>query len=377
MDFATWDVKPQKLFSGKTFKIMVGSQTSRSRILEAQEEVDKAYLDETGSFVIDVPEEYRNDFEIDLNGSIRDVAGVSTEAIHAYIARQEMIFGSIQESLEHPFTAVEWVYGTQGQFMWGKICSQYERKLRGGHTEVAFRPLRNPKAPRHCHIDIAVSGDSLGLAMGHIPRWVEVVRRGPDGKEYGDLAPEYEMDFMLRVRPPKGEHIYLPDIRGMVYEFMAHGFPISSFSCDQYQSTEMIQKMKSKGVAGEVISVDRTTAPYELLKQAIYEGRLKMYHYQPFIDEALSLEYDITKGKVDHPLAGSKDVTDAVAGVLEGLTKRAIQRPLPMSVGSGPDKPEDLDEDGSWVLPGGLQPIDSPAQGGMHVKRPLMPFITG
>lgn len=379
MDFATWDVKPSKLFSGKNFKVLVGSQTARSRILEPDEDktLDQTWLQESGAFLIDVPEEYRKDFEIDLNMAIRDVAGVSTEAIHAYIARQEAIFEAVQEDLHHPFSTEEWTYGEPGQFMWGKICDQYERRLRGGHKEIAWKPKRHPKALRHVHLDIAISGDSLGLAMGHIVRWVEVLRKTPEGQQYSDLAPEFELDLMLRVNPPKGEHIYLPDIRALVYDLMEHGFIVSSFSCDQFQSTEMLQNMKAKGVSSEVISVDRTTAPYEKLKQALYEGRLRTYEYQPFIDEALSLEYDTLKGKVDHPLAGSKDVTDAVAGVLEGLVKHASAHPIPFSVGAGTGEADDPDQDGTWVLSGDMKPVPEKKGKGPSPTKPNMPFLMG
>ena len=373
MDFATWDVKPSKVFSGAKFKVLVGSQTARSRIVEPEENIEQKWLEEAGAFLIEVPEEYRKDFELDLNMAIRDVAGVSTEAIHAYIARQESVFESIRPELEHPFSVDEWTYGEPGQFMWGKICDQYQRKLRGGHTELAWRPKRNPKARRHVHIDIAISGDSLGLAMGHIPRWTEVMRRAPDGTLYPDTAPEFEIDFMLRVSPPKGEHIYLPDIRALVYDLIDHGFLVSSFSCDQFQSAEMLQQMKAKGVSSGIISCDRTTAPYDKLKQAMYENRLRVYEYQPFIDEALSLEYDTARGKVDHPLAGSKDVTDAVAGVLEGLVKHASAHPIPFTVGASTGEEDDPDTDGTWVLTGGAKPVEDPKKGG----GPPMPFIMG
>lgn len=377
MDYATWDVKPESAFSGKTFQVLVGSQTARSRIVEDDETIDPLFLDETGAFLIDVPVEYRKDFELDLNMSIRDVAGVSTEAIHAFIARQETIFDAITEDLVHPFSKHEWVYGTSGAFLWQTICDQYSRRLRGGHTEVAWKPKRNPDAPRHVHIDIALSGDSLGLAMGYISRWVEVMRHSPDGVVYSDLAPEYEIDFMLRVSPPRGDAIYLPDIRALVYELMAHGYKVNGFSCDQFQSAEMIQKMRAKGVPGDVISVDRTTGPYDLLKQALYEKRIRMYEYKPFLDEALALEYDSTKGKVDHPVGGGKDVTDAVAGVLEGLNRRALRQPMSITVGAHSNEDEDKDADGQWVLTGGLVPTEEPARGKSKGDSPLIPFILG
>jgi hypothetical protein len=347
-EYANWEVKQNK-FSTGTFKVLVGSMTARSRILNEGETFDAKTLAELNSLVIDVPNEYKVDFERDLNSAIRDIAGVSTDAISSFIARQEKIYDTIKPELSHPFTVEEWVFGTPGEFVWGKMCESSIRKLKGGFQEVIWRPKRNPDAPRHVHIDVAVSGDSLGLAMGHSPGWVQVERR-KDGETYQDSGQLVEIDCMLRVNPPPGEQIYLPDIRRLVYELIEHGYQISGFSCDQFQSTEMLQQMSARGVRSYLLSVDRTNDPYEKLKSAIYEDRLSMYAYKPFIDEILALEYDRNRGKVDHLPHLSKDVTDAVAGVIEGLSRMSAKIPIGFSMGVSSSKEITSEDDGSWVL---------------------------
>jgi len=369
LDYATWHVKPKASFSGKWFNVLVGGTTARSKILVDDDMPSEIFLKETGSYIVKVPEEYREDFDNDLNGSLRDVAGVSVEAISQFIIRQEKIYDASDETLKHPFTIHDWTYGEPGDFRWGDICEAKKRKVKGGYEELVWEPKTRPNAHRHLHIDVALSGDSLGIAMGHIVRWKSVIRRDPTGEKYSDIAPEVQIDFMLRVRPPAGEQIFLPDIRAMVYAFQEHGFPVNSFSCDSFQSAEMIQQMKARGVTSEVISLDRTSDGYNALRQAFYEDRLKVYHYQPFIEECMALEYDAFKGKVDHPLAGSKDVADAVAGVIEGLKRHAGRAPLPMLPQAGPGVEDD---DASWVLDGNKKPVGS----GGHQNVP-MPFISG
>ena len=384
-EYANWEVKKNK-FSDGSFKVLVGSMTARSRILGENEVLPPNMIEETGSILIDVPNEYRVDFERDLNNAIRDIAGVSTDALTSFITRQEKIFSAAKPELTHPFTAEEWTYGAPGEFQWGRMCDTFVRKLKGGFEEFAFKPRRNPLAPRHVHIDVAISGDSLGLSMGHITRWVEVIRRSPEGDQYSDVAPEVEMDLMLRISPPPGEYIYLPDVRRLVYELMEHGYPISGFSTDQYQSAEMLQQMRARGVTSDLISVDRTVEPYEKLKSALYEDRLRYYGYKPFVDEVLALEYDRVRGKVDHPRGGSKDVADSVAGVIEGLTRSAWNAPLGFTVGASSHKEEDPDGDGSWVLSNRGRPVQQrpgsepakltqPKDSG-HPLPPL-PFLSG
>lgn len=344
-DYALWDVKPPSSYCGDDFKLLIGNSSLRSKILDPGESVRDEDL-EDGCRLIDVPVEYFEDFSRDLENAIRDIAGISTHAVSPYIHRVDKIYSAVN-NMVHAFTDEEYTYGTNASFMWSKLAKKGVRKLRGGHTEDAWVPLQNPERPRYVHIDPSLSGDSTGLAMGHIARWVEVVRRSPDGEEYNDVAPLIVIDFMLKINPPMGEQIYLPDVRRLVYELMEHGFHLSGFSCDSYQSAEAIQQMKRRGVNSSVLSVDRTTEPYEALKSAIYEDRLKFYDYRPFVEELRALEYDRVRGKVDHPIAGSKDVADAVAGVVQGLLKSAARQPVYSTGRTQPKR-----EDHSWVTGG-------------------------
>lgn len=327
LDFATWDVKPKSYFTGRWFKVLVGGSALRSRILSDDEVIDDDFLAENEARLIAVPEEYRLDFELNLEDALRDVAGIATQAISAYLQRIEAIDACVIDR-PHPFSVDTWQYGTPARFEWDRLCLHYTRKIAGGYEELAWKPLRNPNAPRWLHVDTSLSGDSTGIAVGHIEKWVEVVRRNSDGEAYTDVMPYIVMDLMLRINPPPGEQIYLPDVRRLIYELAEHGFLFIGCSFDQYQSAEMMQQLKARGLPAKLISVDKTTAPYDALKSAIYERRIEFYRYEAFLAELKALEYDRVKGKVDHPLAGSKDVSDAVAGVVFGLLDSAARLPL-------------------------------------------------
>ena len=327
-DFATWDVRPSENFSGDKFKILVGASSMRSKILLDDDTVDETLLTD-GARIIEVPEEYRGDFERDLEGSIRDVAGISTTAVSVYVHRVDKVIDRRCDWLEHPFTEEEWTYGTEGGFAWERLARKVKVRLPGGYEETQWVPLRRPDVPRHIHFDPAISGDCFGVAMGYIDRWVEVVRRAANGEQYIDQAPHFVIEFMLKVWPPFGDQIYLADMRAtFAYAIMEHGFHLSGFSCDTYQSTETIQQMKRKGVNAFIVSVDTSTNPYDALKSAVYEDRVDYYKYLPFEQEFLALEYDRRRGKIDHPVAGSKDVSDAVAGVVSALMQTSTRMPL-------------------------------------------------
>jgi len=348
-DHTPWTAKPETEFCGEKFWVICSTSSIRARILDEDEYdmVTDDYLLENDAWLIDVPIEFLNDFETDLENALRDIAGISTQAISAFIQRVDMVDNCADDNLPHAFSLGEWTAGGPGSFKWRQLCKEFERKLPGGFTETAFSPRINPKTLRWCHVDTSVSGDCTGFAVGHIDRWVEVVRREGGNERYLDDAPFYHMDIILRINPPPGEQIYLPDIRRLVYELQAHGYNFMGFSTDKYQYVEMHQQVRRRGIHCELISMDEKTDPYDELKRAVYEERIRYHRYEPFIEELKLLEYDRLVGKIDHPQAGSKDVSDAVAGVVYGLLQGSARLPI----GVGADTHKRKRHEHAWVSP--------------------------
>jgi hypothetical protein len=68
--------------------------------------------------------------------------------------------------------------------------------------------------------------------------------------------------------------------------------------------------------------MDVDTAAYDLTKQALYDRRILAPAHKKVQFELCTLEFDAKKRKIDHKPQGSKDVSDALAGVAIGLTMR-------------------------------------------------------
>lgn len=305
-DHTKWTVKPED-FSGNFFYVLCSVTSSlKSRILNEEEYllITDEYLDANDALILDIPEKFRGDFETDLEEALRDIAGFPIDAISVYIQRSKMVEVCTNRDRVHPFGSEIWVAGSKGEFDWDSMCSKYERRLPGGFTEEAWMPRINPGSLRWCHIDTSLSGDSSGFCVGHIDRWVEVSRTDSEGEKHADIAPYYIVDFMLKICPPLGEQIYLPDLRSMLYQFVAHGYKFIGFSTDAFMYAEMHQQVRRKGISTHLISMDRTTEPYDELKSSFYEERIEIYEYNPFVKEFKALEYDRIKGKIDHPEAG-------------------------------------------------------------------------
>lgn len=301
-----------------------------------------------------------------VHNSLRDIAGVATDVVSQYMNRTEKVYDCQDVTLRHPVghgdsdgPMEEWVANTPLPIQWHLIARPFKRRLPGGYEEDAWRPIRHPDAIRFAHIDTSYAGDSSGICIAHVAGWTEVVRRDSYGEEYNELAPRIETDLVLGVVPPPGDEIMLADLRGIVYQFMSHGFNVGYASLDSFQSIDTIQQLRKHGVEAEVVSIDKTTEPYDTLKTAMYEDRFRMSPHSVALREFRYLQR-IPKNngrvKIDHPkknpdgTVGSKDVADSVAGVVYALSKKVPGMPMGIMVGTR----ETFDEkqDDSWVTGG-------------------------
>ena len=333
-DYALWDVKEEN-FSKTKFWVVVGNDQTPSRILhdEAEAKALSATLPE-GVVLIDVPEDFRPDFERDLEGAIRDLAGCATVAISPFIQRREKIMKAVDPGREHPFSVHTWDPSRRAEFLWDRMVREVQERDASNAMVTRLRPILNPTAARHIHIDPSLRGDSTGIAMAHIAGWKDVRRRSDDSREYMERAPIYVVDFMLRIVPPVGDEIILGDVRRLVYDLAAHGYMITSVSMDSWQSADSLQQLQQRGYKASMVSMDTSMDPYENLKTALYEERLVMYHYEPVIKELQQLEKDLKRRKIDHPPKGSKDVSDALAGCIFTLSEQRSSQPLPILRGT-------------------------------------------
>lgn len=351
-DYAIYDVAPADRFSDRRFWVLVGNERIRHRILTKTEyrEMGKAERDrlvEQGCRFIRVPENFRPDFERNLEDSIRDIAGVVTVSLSPFIQLQDRIYDAVDPTLSHPLAQEVWATDEIPYIDWGKITAPIERRIGPGRKTMEIRPRRHPDAPRHVHIDLSLGAqDPAGICIAHVVDMVDVERRTAEGDPILDEAPIIEVDLLLRIMPPANGEINFASVRGLVYDFMKHGYIFNFASADKFQSHDTIQQMEAQGIEGEIVSVDKTLEPYTVLKTALYEGRLSLYNYPIVLDELVHLQRDETRQKVDHPQGGSKDVADALAGVVFTLsTKLSYRAPLMMGV----SEYEDTDASTEWI----------------------------
>jgi intein/homing endonuclease len=350
-EYGLWETKPESYHSRKKFRVLVGNDRIRSKILSDDEKVD--IPDDSDIVIIEVPEDFRLDFERDLDGSIRDIAGCSTHTIASFIQNSDKIYEMADER-SHPFSAYEYNPLKEEEFLWDMLCS---KNAKTGDWE----PKINPQAVRHVHIDPSITGDATGFCMAHVSHWTEVVRRRSPGEDdfVKEMVPFFVVDFILRIIPPPGEEIPFSKVRELIYDLSKHGFHIKLVTTDSYQRIAYSQALKEKGYATDLVSVDINMDPYESLKLALYENRIKCYKYDPLFYELRYLEEDKTRRKIDHRPDMSKDAADALAGCIFTLTTRITNvQPIAPTMGVSDEiGNDDIESDGTWVIDNGQVPV--------------------
>lgn len=302
-----WESKGRDRYSDEEFRVLVGNERTRSRILN-----DGEIVNDEGTNIIPVPEDFRRDFERDIDGSIRDFAGQTTLASHPFIHNRESVFDCM---------ALADAYAYQS------VYPRDEIDLEVSIPTIAEERIRDDvKSMRVAHVDLAMTRDSAGLAVGHIAGTKTIERTNPDtGQKTVEVLPVIAYDLIMRINPPRDGEIDFAKIRQIIYDMRDnHGLPIKVITTDGFQSTDFRQILAKKGFVTDYLSLDRTTQPYRTFRDALYDRRVLLPRHQTLVKELTELEYIMagSKEKVDHKPRGSKDVADAVCGVAAYLLTR-------------------------------------------------------
>jgi hypothetical protein len=195
------------------------------------------------------------------------------------------------------------------------------------------------------HIDLAHTGDSVGIAMAHVPYFVDREEVDTNTKEVEFVqSAVVKVDFWGKIRASKRQEIVLADIREIVYDLSRRGFYFGLITFDRFQSLDSLQILRRYGYVAGHFSVDRTTnylevnydteselgyvkkstegntnAAHVVLRDLIYDDRLllpdsKKWYDIDYLEEEIKNAQETKTGKVDHPPSGSIDVEQAVAG---------------------------------------------------------------
>lgn len=310
VDEAVWDVKPKGTYSDKTFYVGLGNKHLESVVIP-----DGADLDEyrkRGYQLLEVPIDFKEDARKDLTRMLCDFAGISSFSANKFLS-SERVSECVDESVRNPMPDV--IEVGDG------LDDSTEYKDFFNMDAVPKNLMSNPL---FIHLDMSLSGDKTGIAGV----WIIGKKPTSDGNPGKDLW--FQPAFSFSVKAPYGRQVSFAKNRNFIRWLKEQGFRIKKITSDTFQSAQLQQQLKGEGFDCDILSVDRVEQipgehggvcrPYEYLKSAIYEKRIKLYAFPDatktylLYDELVQLEKDNANGKVDHPPKGSKDQSDALCG---------------------------------------------------------------
>ena len=304
-DKPQWEVWPKSKYSSdKTFKIALGGKRLKSFVVPdetTQEGLDE--LVEQGYQLLDVPEDNKVRFKSDFDIALRDIAGISVPGAFSFINQEtlDLCIGT----RKNPFYNDTISIGVKDNYTIDEFF----------HLEEIDSHIR--QSPMFIHLDLSLNTDRTGISGVAITSRKDI--ESEDGTKIS--MPYFTHVFSVALEAPRGDKIPYDKITSFICWLRKKKFNIVKITRDQFQSEYMAQLLEHQGFDVDKISLDRTPDGYMATRSVLVEQRIDMLHCQLLEDELTHLQRDPTTNKLDHPMGGSKDVSDSFAGSIWQATK--------------------------------------------------------
>ena len=299
IDQPQWEVLPPETFSKERFYIAVGNRHQKGFVVPDNQTFPEALEDlrQQGYTLLNPPIDMKSNFLADFDIALRDLAGISVPGSLSFIT-QDTITSCINKERKNPFYNEILSIGT-------KDTSAIEDYF---HIEdVDMRMINNPC---YIHLDLSKNTDRSGISCICISGRKDI--KSINGKL--SSYPIYTHLFSIALEALRGDTIPYAKITQFLLWLRSKGFNIRGISRDQFQSEYMAQLLEAQGFSVSYRSLDRTPDGYIAFKAILSENRIDLLDVDLLQNELIHLQRDSLSGKVDHPIGGSKDVADSIAG---------------------------------------------------------------
>ena len=303
-----WEVKedPEFLGDGTTFPILVGNGSIPSKIFTDPGELkaleDGNYEPPAGCEVLNVPVVYRSKFELQLEQSIQDIAGMTT-------SDNNMVFRDTSKlEDENLMSEIELEVNIKDNARILDLLNQYNLWTQDINGKYLFK--RAPNALRFCHVDLAGSGSDgqcdAAVCIGH-KEWQQ-------NNETLQKEDVYIIDLLLFITAKNKVDIHA--IQQFLIDLVTErDMIIDTVTSDQWNGLVFLQGLEMSGCFREVkqLSVDAKPEPYRNAAILIEKGLVKIGNCPKLRRELEALTY--VKGKVTRTVE-LKDGADVLCGFL-------------------------------------------------------------
>lgn len=298
VDEPVWKVKPEGTYSKETFFIGLGNKFLDSIVIPDSDKNNLQAYKERGYSIIEAPIDFRAKALEDLDRALCDYAGISSFSSNKFMSA-ERIMDCVTDTIQNPMPDIITVGNGKDDTAEYKDffdMSKLDKSMMG--------------KPLYIHMDMSVSGDKTGICG----TWIIGKKPTSEGNPGKDLF--FQPAFSTSIQAPKGRQISFEKNRNFIRWLRDQGFRIKEITSDTFQSVDLLQILSAEGFNTSVLSVDRVETvpgeqvgicrPYQYLKSAIYEGRIRLYKTNLLHTELVELEKNNNTGKVDHPDGGRR-----------------------------------------------------------------------
>ncbi len=177
--------------------------------------------------------------------------------------------------------------------------------------------------------------DAFVVAMAH-GETIAYRTVNTEGKEIEYTRYKVIIDFIECWVPDREKRVtvYFPNVEEIIFK-LHQNFNIKKVVFDQWNSTESIQRLFSKGIMTEKTNPSENLKKYEILKTLFYNGLIEMPQNDRLLKELRQLNL-IRGQKVDHSSSGSSDASDALARVVFEVYINVLQQAVQGNVITNP-----------------------------------------
>jgi hypothetical protein len=286
-----WEFKKELMnYSGKHFLVSVGDVYHKPEIIKSKQQAEEA--DRCGFQIIKVPIEYKESFQLDCLGSLRDIAGISVsgERTSKLFPSESVVSDCFDLTRRNPCRLETIEVGLKDEVDLMKYLD--------------ISAIVSPRNyPRCIHQDFSYSGDATGLAMSCISGWTNKAITKADGNIIYEKVPVVDTDFAMRIKAKPGDRIPLDSIRRFIMDLRnIYHFNIIMCTFDLRMATEDTKQLLEKaGFVCDYLSVDKHPEHYRNFASIVNQGRWRTAKNNYLFFELKNLEDDPIKNKVDHP----------------------------------------------------------------------------
>lgn len=340
-----WLAKPEGTYSSETFFVFKGTEERDPQIVDSPLDVphvlERSMSDvtelyrrasregaEIGDVVdwlplmkkqlfVEVPVDFRSDFEQDVRGALKDIAGSSVKRIgKLFTSRPTYLAACSRAPLKHPFTSETVCVSREGT---SGLVSRFLPDVLFDPDTKMFR--RHPYAHRYVHVDSSETECPTGITMCHQAG----VKEDPISRM---SLPVIEMDFVLRIVPPeKPDKISVMKIaRFWLWLVENYNVVFGAITYDQWGSQGPLDVLQEHGISCDRYAAAGDYGAWKDYVRLYEDGRICVYDYGPLHEELFALVDDRVRREVTNPNSW-KDVMDSQVGAVTQCMMKASYSP--------------------------------------------------